>query len=84
MDSVRNPKINVRNLTKRFGDLTVIDNVSFDVMENELVAVVGPTGCGKTTFQNMLSRLLEPTHGDILIDGEPANPQKHNLSRLFT
>ena len=76
-------KITVRNLTKRFGDLTVIDNVSFDVKENDLVAIVGPTGCGKTTFLNMLAKLLEPTHGDILIDGELANPRKHNLSFVF-
>lgn len=83
MNSVPKAKITVRNLTKRFGNLTVIDDVSFDVMENDLVAIVGPTGCGKTTFLNMLARLLEPTRGDILIDGKPADPRRHNLSFVF-
>lgn len=83
MDSARKSKINVRNLTKRFGDLTVINDINFDIMENEFVAIVGPTGCGKTTFLNMLSRLIEPTYGEILIDGEKANPKKHNIAFVF-
>ena len=45
--------------------------------------MVGPTGCGKTTFLNTLTCLTEPTSGEILIDGERANPKKHNLSFVF-
>ena len=41
-------KIQVNNLTKRFGDLTVLDGINFNIKEGELLAIVGPTGCGKT------------------------------------
>ena len=82
--TVKTPlKIQVRNLTKRFGDLTVLDRVNFNVAQGELVAIVGPTGCGKTTFLNMLSKLMPATEGNILIDGEEANPRTHNISYVF-
>ena len=76
-------KVKVRNLTKCFGDLKVLDNISFDINKGDFVCIVGPTGCGKTTFLNLLVKLIEPTEGQILIDGEPADPQKHNLSFVF-
>jgi len=76
-------KVKVRNLTKKFGDLTVLDNISFDVEKGEFICIVGPTGCGKTTFLNLLVKLLEPTSGNIFIDGEEADPKKHNLSFVF-
>lgn len=47
-------KVQVRHLTKKFGDLLVLSDVSFDVMDGDLLCVVGPTGCGKTTFLNSL------------------------------
>ncbi len=77
------PKIQVRDLTKRFGDLTVLDKINFTIGKGELVAIVGPTGCGKTTFLNTLSKLMPTTDGAILIDGEEANPRKHNISYVF-
>lgn len=76
-------KIRVNNLTKRFGDLTVLDDINFTIKQGELLAIVGPTGCGKTTFLNTLSKLLPATEGEILIDGEEANPRKHNISYVF-
>ena len=76
-------KIQVNNLTKRFGDLTVLDGINFNIKEGELLAIVGPTGCGKTTFLNTLSKLMPTTEGEILIDGEEANPKKHNISYVF-
>ena len=76
-------KIQVNNLTKRFGDLTVLDGINFNIKEGELLAIVGPTGCGKTTFLNTLSKLMPATEGQILIDGEEANPKKHNISYVF-
>jgi sulfonate transport system ATP-binding protein len=75
--------VQVTNLTKRFDDLLVLDNISFDVYDGEFLCVVGPTGCGKTTFLNVLSKLIPATTGDIYIDGEPADPRKHNLSFVF-
>lgn len=76
-------KVQVKNLTKKFGDLLVLDNMSFDIRRGEFVCVVGPTGCGKTTFLRLLTCLTEPTSGSLLIDGEPANPSKHNLAFVF-
>ena len=79
----RDVKVQVRNLTKCFGKLHVIDNISFDVKKGEFVCVVGPTGCGKTTFLNLLTKIYEPTTGELRIDGELADPKKHNLSFVF-
>lgn len=76
-------KIEVKNLTKRFGDLLVLDDMNFTIRKGEFLAIVGPTGCGKTTFLNCLSKLMPTSEGDIYIDGEPANPQKHNISFVF-
>ena len=76
-------KIRVNNLTKRFGDLTVLNGINFNIKRGEFLAIVGPTGCGKTTFLNCLSKLMPATEGEILIDGEEANPRKHNLAFVF-
>lgn len=76
-------KVVVKNLTKYFGDLHVLDDISFDVKRGEFLCVVGPTGCGKTTFLNLLTRLEDSTKGDLFIDGEPADPGKHDLAFVF-
>ncbi len=76
-------KVQVKNLTKCFGDLKVLEDISFDIKKGEFLCIVGPTGCGKTTFLNLLTKLIEPTSGEILIDGESADPQKHNISFVF-
>lgn len=76
-------KISVKNLTKNFGTLQVLNNINFEIKKGEFICIVGPTGCGKTTFLNLLTRIYEPTCGDILIDGVPADPQKHNISFVF-
>lgn len=79
----REVKVQVNHLTKRFGDLLVLDDISFEINKGEFVCIVGPTGCGKTTFLNLLTGLLEPTEGEILIDGERADPKKHSISFVF-
>ena len=76
-------KIRVNNLTKRFGDLTVLNSINFTIKNGEFLAIVGPTGCGKTTFLNCLSKLMPATEGEILIDGQEADPKKHNLAFVF-
>ena len=77
------PKVHVEHLTKYFGNLHVLDDVSFDIKKGEFLCVVGPTGCGKTTFLNLLTRIYMPTKGELYIDGEPANPRKHSLAVVF-
>lgn len=76
-------KVQVKNLTKKFGSLHVLDNISFDIKKGEFMCVVGPTGCGKTTFLNMLTKIYEPTSGELRIDGELADPKRHNLACVF-
>lgn len=78
-----NVKIKVDHLTKRFGDLLVLDDISFEVKKGEFICVVGPTGCGKTTFLNLLTRIYQPSAGELYIDGEAADPKKHNISFAF-
>ncbi len=79
----RRIKVKVNNLSKSFGTLKVLDHISFDVEEGEFLCVVGPTGCGKTTFLNSLTKLYEPTSGEILINNEPVDLKKHNVSYIF-
>ena len=52
-------------------DRPVVNDLSFEVPEGEICVLVGPSGCGKTTSMRMVNRLIEPTEGEILIDGEP-------------
>jgi sulfonate transport system ATP-binding protein len=79
----RKTKIQVENLTKMFGDLLVLKELNFDIYDGEFLCVVGPTGCGKTTFCNVVSRLLPSTKGSITMDGEEINPSRHNVSFVF-
>lgn len=76
-------KVKVNHLTKKFGDLLVLDDVSFDIEDGELLCVVGPTGCGKTTFLNSLTKLYNITSGEILLNNEPVDLRKHNISYIF-
>ncbi|MET8679278.1 betaine/proline/choline family ABC transporter ATP-binding protein [Streptomyces sp. NPDC004647] len=63
--------IRFEHVTKRYADgTTAVDDLSFEVAEGELVTLVGPSGCGKTTTMKMVNRLIEPTSGRILLDGE--------------
>ena len=61
--------IELRNVTKRYGDKLAVDDVSFEVPEGEVAVLIGPSGSGKTTTMRMINRLIEPTSGTILVDG---------------
>ena len=76
-------RVEVKNLTKKFGDLLVLDDISFNVEKGEFLCIVGPTGCGKTTFLNSLTKLYDLTAGEILVNGESVDPKKHNISYIF-
>lgn len=79
----KNVKVQVTDLTKKFGELLVLNDVSFDVYDGEFLCIVGPTGCGKTTFLNSLTHLYEPTSGKILLEGEEIDLRKHNIAYIF-
>lgn len=66
--------IEVKNLVKRFGDFTAVDNISFNVKQGEIFAFLGPNGAGKSTTIKTLTTLLSPTSGTITLDGNnPTN-----------
>src|SRR3984957_2190612 len=62
--------LEVRNVTKRFGNLVAVRDVSMSVKPGELRAIIGPNGAGKTTFFNMISGYFAPTAGSIMFDGK--------------
>ncbi len=62
--------LEVRNVSKQFGDLVAVEGVSLNVEKGELRAIIGPNGAGKTTFFNMISGFFPPTKGDIVFDGQ--------------
>jgi len=74
--------IEARDLTKQYGALTAVDHLTLSVAEGELVVLLGGSGSGKTTTLKMLNRLIEPTSGQILIDGEDSRGiPPHELRR---
>ncbi len=81
--------LKVENVSKRFGDLVAVNNVSMTVEPGELRAVIGPNGAGKTTFFNMISGFLTQTSGRIVFDGEdissllPARRVWRGIARTF-
>jgi branched-chain amino acid transport system ATP-binding protein len=79
----REPLLSVRNLTMRFGGLTALDDVEFDVFPNEICGLIGPNGAGKTTLFNCLCRVVRPQKGTVDFGGRPiiALPA-HQIGRL--
>jgi len=62
--------ISVKNLTKSFGDLLVLDNLSIEISKGDVISIIGPSGCGKSTFLRCLNLLERPESGNIVIDGQ--------------
>ena len=74
--------IELKNVSKRFGDVAAVNDVSFSVREGELQGLLGPSGGGKTTVLRMIAGLEIPTEGDILIRGQRVNDvpvQRRNI-----
>ena len=81
--SEKTPKVVVSHLTKSFGKLLVLDDISFQVGTGEFLCIVGPTGCGKTTFLNSLTKLYDIDSGEMLVNQEPIDLHKHNVAYIF-
>ena len=75
--------IEIRNLTKKYGDFTAVDNITLNVKKGEVFAFLGPNGAGKTTTIKMLTTLLKPTAGDILLNGHNVIENPHETRRSF-
>jgi ABC-2 type transport system ATP-binding protein len=73
--------IEVENLTKYYGDLLAVDHVCFEVRQGEVFGFLGPNGAGKTTTQRMLTTLLEPTEGRIVINGHDLAHEAYPVKR---
>ncbi len=74
--------LRVENVSKRFGSLIAVSDVSLTVEPGELRAVIGPNGAGKTTFFNLISGFLTPTSGRIIFDGEDVTHLSAGAARL--
>ncbi|MBO5408596.1 MAG: amino acid ABC transporter ATP-binding protein [Clostridia bacterium] len=74
--------MHVENLVKNFGHLHVLKGISTDILEGEVVCVIGPSGSGKSTFLRCMNRLEDITSGEIVVDGFHINDKKLNLNKI--
>jgi NitT/TauT family transport system ATP-binding protein len=75
--------LEVKGLTKRFGETVALDNVSFEVHRREFVCVVGASGCGKSTLVRLLAGLEQPTSGHLLLDGKEVDGPGADRGMVF-
>ena len=78
----RNVKIHVEDLKKSFGNLHVLNGISTDIYEGEVVCIIGPSGSGKSTFLRCLNRLETITGGKVIVDGYQVNDKKININKV--
>src|SRR4030067_3738384 len=72
----------LRNVTKSYGEKTVLDNINLEVQEGEIIALLGPNGSGKTTILKILAFIETPTSGEVKFEGEIVNFKKAEKTRL--
>jgi branched-chain amino acid transport system ATP-binding protein len=88
-DPPRAPLLDVRDITVKFGGIVALDRLSFSIEEGKICGLIGPNGAGKTTIFNVMSRLYEPTSGQIDFDGRdllrlpPHRIAKAGIARTF-
>ena len=73
--------IELEDITKRYGEVTALDGVSLEVMEKEILTILGPNGSGKTTMLKIMASIDEPTSGEVFFDGEKINNSNKNQAR---
>ena len=74
--------INIENLSKNFGDLKVLKNISTTVNKGEVISIIGPSGSGKSTFLRCINKLEEPTEGHIYIDGMDLMDKNTDINKI--
>src|SRR5215469_6943431 len=74
--------LSLQNLTKRFGAVTAIDGISFDIRPREFISVIGPSGCGKSTLFNVIGGFVGGYEGTLKVDGE-ANVGRRSIGMVF-
>ena len=74
--------INVENLSKNFGDLKVLKNISTTINKGEIISIIGPSGSGKSTFLRCINKLEEPTEGHIYIDDMDLMDKKTDINKI--
>jgi ABC-2 type transport system ATP-binding protein len=75
--------IEVRNLVKKYGDLTAVNDISFDVYEGEIFGLLGPNGAGKTTTWEIMETLREKTSGEVLVGGYSVSKNKDDVKKII-
>ncbi len=83
LDQENNLSINVEKLTKKFGDFTAVDGISFSIKRGETFAFIGPNGAGKTTTIKMLTTLLSPTSGIMFVNSYDPIKNQDVVRRSF-
>lgn len=78
----KNVKIHVEDLKKSFGKLKVLNGISIDICEGEVVCVIGPSGSGKSTFLRCLNKLETITGGTVVVDGYTITNKKENINKI--
>lgn len=81
-----NPIVSIRNISKYFGKLAAVDNVSIDIKAGEIFALLGPSGCGKSTLLRILSGFETPSEGELLLDNKDLiglKPNKRPINMVF-
>jgi branched-chain amino acid transport system ATP-binding protein len=77
------PILEVRNVSKRFGGVTAVQQISFEVYPDEILGLIGPNGAGKTTLVNLVTGVSSPTEGSVLFEGRPlAHLRPHQIGRM--
>src|ERR1700722_16311380 len=77
------PIISVKNLVKKFGEVMAVNDVTFEVYKGEIFAFLGPNGAGKSTTIKMLTTLVKPTSGSLMLAGSDVEKQHHETRKSF-